>query len=142
MTFVLDASAVFRYSDNETGAARVEELLNLALLGKVHLLLSAVNWGEIAGILFKRHGRADARRIAGNLTALPIAIVPVDKADAEGAGIFKQEHGVPYADAHAGFLAQRESATLVTADFDFKKIPSGVISVEFLAGKPGRSGVV
>lgn len=134
-TYVLDASAILRYTDNEPGADRIEELLNRAAEGSLKLLLSAVNWGEIATVLCKRHGLAGAKTITGNLSPLPIIVVNADKEHAEDAGYFKWNFNIPYADAFAGSLALREQATLVTADYDFKNVAENTIEIEFLPGK-------
>jgi PIN domain nuclease of toxin-antitoxin system len=136
-TYVLDASAILRFSDKEAGFDRVRDLFIQAAQGKVELLLSAVNWGEIAGALYKRAGGLSAltNNLAGNLAALPIMIVAADKDLAEGAAIFKYDFKVPFVDAFAGSLALHESATLVTADYDFKSVPSETIKIEFLPAK-------
>jgi len=139
-TCVLDASAVLRYTDKEPGYKRVRELFKQAARGEAELLLSAVNWGEIVGALYKRVGMTRARTIAGSLAALPITIVPVDTGHAEAAAIFKCDFKVPYADAFAAALtlarsAPQQRATLVTADFDFKAVPAGTIKIEFLPPK-------
>jgi predicted nucleic acid-binding protein len=139
-TCVLDASAVLRYTDKEPGYKRVRELLKQATRGEAELLLSAVNWGEIVGALYKRVGMTRARAIAGSLAALPIAIVPVDTGQAEAAAIFKCDFKVPYADAFAAALtlarsAPQQRATLVTSDFDFKTVPAGTMKIEFLPPK-------
>jgi len=139
-TWVLDASAILRYTDKEPGYKRVRELFRQAAQGEAELLLSAVNWGEIVGALYKRVSIMRARTIAGSLAVLPITILPADAAHAEAAAIFKCDFKVPYADAFAGALTQARStaqrrATLVTADFDFKSIPAGTIHIEFLPPK-------
>lgn len=67
--------------------------------------------------------------------SLPITVVSADKDLAEGAAIFKDDFKVPFVDAFAGSLASHENATLVTADYDFKSVPSGTIKVEFLPAK-------
>jgi len=139
-TCVLDASAVLRYTDKEPGYKRVRELLKQAARGEAELLLSAVNWGEIVGALYKRVGMTRARSIAGSLAALPISIVAVDTGQAEAAAIFKYDFKIPYADAFAGALtlahsSPQQRATLVTADFDFKFVPAGTIKIEFLPSK-------
>ncbi len=139
-TWVLDASAILRYTDKEPGYKRVRELFQQAAKGEAELLLSAVNWGEIVGALYKRVGMMRARTIAGSLAVLPITIVPVDTAYAEAAAIFKCDFKVPYADAFAGALTLARTspprrATLVTADYDFKSIPTGTIKIEFLPPK-------
>jgi predicted nucleic acid-binding protein len=138
-TYVLDASAILRFTDKEAGFDRVRDLFIQAAQGDVDLLLSAVNWGEIVGALYKRAGELSVRMnigsLAANLAALPVTVVPADKDLAEGAAIFKYNFKVPFVDAFAGSLALHENATLVTADYDFKSIPSGTIKIEFLPAK-------
>jgi len=136
-TYVLDASAILRFSDKEAGFDRVRDLLIQAAQGKVELLLSAVNWGEIVGALYKRAGglSAPTNSLAANLAALPLTIVAADKELAEGAAIFKYDFKIPFVDAFAGSLALHENATLVTADYDFKSVPSRTIKIEFLLAK-------
>jgi predicted nucleic acid-binding protein len=135
-TYVLDASSILRFTDKETGFDRVRELFLQAAQGKVELLLSAVNWGEIVGVLCKRGGEPSARinidSLAANLSALPLTIIAADKNLAQRAAIFKYDFKVPFADAFAGSLALHENATLVTADYDFKTVPPGTIKIEFL----------
>jgi PIN domain nuclease of toxin-antitoxin system len=136
-TYVLDASAILRFSDKEAGFDRVRDLFIEAAQGKAELLLSAVNWGEIVGALYKRAGGLSAltNNLAANLAALPLTVVPADKDLAASAAIFKYDFKVPFVDAFAGSLALHENATLVTADYDFKSDPSGTIKIEFLPAK-------
>jgi PIN domain nuclease of toxin-antitoxin system len=136
-TYVLDASAILRFTDKEAGFERVRDLLIKATRGEVELLLSAVNWGEIVGALYKRAGGVLAlmNNLAANLAALPLTVVATDKDLAEGAAIFKYDFKVPFVDAFAGSLALHRKATLVTADYDFKSVPSGTIKIEFLPAK-------
>jgi PIN domain nuclease of toxin-antitoxin system len=136
-TYVLDASAILRFSDKEAGFDRVRDLFIEATQGKAELLLSAVNWGEIVGALYKRAGGLSAltNNLAANLAALPLTVVPADKDLAASAAIFKYDFKVPFVDAFAGSLALHENATLVTADCDFKSVPSGTIKIEFLPAK-------
>src|SRR3954462_9025326 len=138
MTFVFDASALLRYTDNEPGADRVEAILNLAASGSADVLLSAVNWGEIVSTIYKRNSTT-AKQIANGLMTLPINVLPVDAFAAEAAGIFKHDYKVPFADAFAGSLTLAHStgpkaqhATLLTADFDFKNVPKSTMKVEYL----------
>jgi predicted nucleic acid-binding protein len=104
-------------------------------------LLSAVNWGEIVGALYKRAGALPASAstniggLVANLAALPLTIVAADKELAEAAAIFKHNFKLPFVDAFAGSLAFHQNATLVTADYDFKNVPSGTIKIEFLPTK-------
>ena len=139
MIYVLDASAILRFTDQEPGFDRVRNLFYEAAQGKTQILLSAVNWGEIVTVVHRKDSR-NAETILANLTALPMTIVPVDAEAATDAGKFKWSFDIPYADAFAGSLAMNcpltsaksEQATLVTADYDFKKVPKGTIRIEFL----------
>ena len=141
--YVLDASALLRFTDREAGFERVRDLLKQAAKGNIELLISAVNWGEIVAALYKRSGaRQSARALIANLAALPIAIVAVHREHAETAAIFRCDFRLPFADAFAGALTQAHSlgtkaqqATLITADYDFKNVPQGTIKIEFLPAK-------
>ncbi len=140
MSYVLDASAILRFTDKEAGFERVRGLLIEAATGNIELLLSAVNWGEIVGALYKRSGALQSSivkvsALTASLAALPIKIVAADKERAEDAAAFKCDYKVPYADAYAGSLALGENAILMTADFDFKNIPAGSLKIEFLPAK-------
>lgn len=137
--YVLDASAVLRFTDREPGFERVRALYEQAAQGAVRLLMSAVNWGEVVTAILRRSG-AQAEVILDNLAALPMGVVPVDRAKTSDAGRCKCRYGIPYADAFAASLTLRlqgeeGGATLVTADNDFRRIPDGTIRIEFLPGK-------
>jgi predicted nucleic acid-binding protein len=137
MIYVLDASAILRFTDKQPGFERVRDLFYEAAKGNTQLLLSAVNWGEIVTVLYRKSSQ-NAEAILGKLAALPITIMPVDAQAAADAGRFEWSHNVPYADAFAGALAlscEPEQAMLVTADYDFKTVPKGTIRIEFLPTK-------
>lgn len=138
-TWVLDASAVLRFTDKEAGFDRVRELLRRAARGEARVLISAVNWGEIVHAVRKRTG-ARAATLIDDLQVLPITIATVDAAAAAEAGEFKLRYGVPFADAFAGSLALQTQASdpstvLITADNDFRQVPQGLIAIEFLPAK-------
>jgi predicted nucleic acid-binding protein len=142
MIYVLDASALLRFTDKEPGFRRVRDLFYQAAKGDIQLLLSAVNWGEIVAVICKRHDPTGARDILGNLSSLPMTIMPVDAKAAESAGLFKHRFKIPYADAFAGSLtlglsvgSPQNQTTLITADFDFKGVSEDTIKIEFLSTK-------
>jgi AbrB family looped-hinge helix DNA binding protein len=85
MIYVLDASAILRFTDKEPGFERVRELFYEAAEGSAQLLLSSVNWGEIVAVLYKKDSRR-AEGIQANLAALLMTIVPVDAIAAAEAG--------------------------------------------------------
>ncbi|HKW76176.1 MAG TPA: PIN domain-containing protein [Terriglobales bacterium] len=132
--FVLDTSAVLRFTDNEPGADRVEELLALAERKMVQLYMSPVNWGEVVYNLMRHTRRGDAGELKRSLHARFPAI---DDKDAELAGQIKGKVGdkLGYADCFAAMLADGLTATLVTADYGFKVL-SPRLQIEFLPKKP------
>jgi PIN domain nuclease of toxin-antitoxin system len=140
--YVFDTSALLCFTDKERGWPRVEQIINESAGGRATILMSAVNWGEIALVLYRRYGLSQGNQIVQKIRALPITIVPLDASAAEGAGIFQQDFHVPYAHAFAGSLTLKMSAghkkdwaTLVTADHDFKNVPTGTLQIELVLTK-------
>jgi predicted nucleic acid-binding protein len=129
--WVLDASAVLRWIEDGPGATRVEELIFQAGSGGTQVSVSAVNWGEVYYVIAHKQGEDRAAFFSARFRDLPIEIVPADYSRAERAGIFRNKFSVAYADAFAASLAASERATLMTSDYDFKRVADGV-SVEFL----------
>lgn len=137
-SYVLDASALLRFIEDQPGATRVEELLNSAQRAKIRLLVSAVNWGEVYYVVARHRGEAEATSYSSGFRNLPVEIVAADWSRAESAGLFLSRFKIPYADSFAGSLAADESATLVTADYDFMVVERA-IGVEFLPLKKKRT---
>jgi predicted nucleic acid-binding protein len=120
---VLDANAlVGLFEDREGTAEKVERLLEQALQKEMPLLMSAVNWGEVFYVTWRRHGEATAQDAEAKLREMPITIIDVDRDRASRAGALKQKHGLGYADAFAAELAIEQGAWLVTADPEFSKV--------------------
>jgi predicted nucleic acid-binding protein len=136
-SYVLDASSLLRFIEGETGADRIEELLNLAQSGGARLVLSAVNWGEVYYIIARLKGEAPAASYSLKFRSLSVDILEADWRRAESAGLFLERFKLPYADSFAGSLAADESAVLVTADYDFKSV-TDAIAVEFLPAKRSK----
>lgn len=135
MTYVLDASAVLRYLDDEAGAQRVSEIIKVHLAGRCEVAISALHWGEIAGIIHKVHG-SDAMDLAlSRLNAFGFQIVPVSEDRAVQAALIKLKKNIPYVDSFGVELAADLSdSVLVTADFDLKPAQREV-RIEFLPVK-------
>ncbi|HEY6180830.1 MAG TPA: PIN domain-containing protein [Terriglobales bacterium] len=135
VTYVLDASAVLRYLDDEAGAARVSEIIKSHLAGTCEVVISALHWGEIAGIVHKVHG-SDAMDLAlSRLSAFGFQIVPVTEDRAVRASLIKLKKNIPYVDSFGVELASDlPDSVLVTADFDLKPAQREV-KIEFLSIK-------
>ncbi len=120
-TYVLDASAVLHFVDDDTGADRMERLFQEAAHRDTPLLMSVVNWGEVFYHEWQQRGEETARRTMVSLARLPLDLIPVDLAQVMKAGELKAVHKIPYVDCVAAALAALQKAVLVTADHDFDK---------------------
>jgi predicted nucleic acid-binding protein len=125
--FVLDANALFGFFEGRRFVAeKVRQLLGEALRQDLPLLISAVTWGEVFYIAWRRHGEKNAREAEARLQRMPITVIPVDRERASRAGALKQRHGLGYADALAAELAIERGAWLVTADSEFSRVGKGL----------------
>jgi predicted nucleic acid-binding protein len=121
--YVLDANALIGFfEDREGTAGKIERLLEEARRAELSLLMSAVNWGEVFYVTWRRHGEAMAREAETRLLELPIAIIAADYDRATRAAALKQKHGLAYADAFAAELAIERGAWLATTDPEFSKL--------------------
>lgn len=138
MTCVFDSSALLRYLDDLSGADRVQSLIEEHTAGRSTIQMSAIQWGEIAGILLKRHGRDRAVAGLNEIKRLQFDLVPATADRAERAALLRIEFNLPYADAFAAELAaSTPGSVLITADFDFKAVADR-IAIEFLpTNRPG-----
>lgn len=135
VTYILDSSAILRYLDDEAGAARVSAIIKSHLAGKCEVMVSALHWGEVAGITCKVHGKAAMELVLARLEAFGFLAVPADADRAVRASLIKLKRNVPYADAFGiELVAESPDRCLVTADFDFKSASSDV-KLEFLPAK-------
>jgi predicted nucleic acid-binding protein len=132
---ILDASAVLRFFDDEAGADRVEDAFRACCEGTGGLAISAVQWGEIAGMLRRRLGQQAAAAALDAILPAEAEIVPATAERAVRAAALKADHGIAYADAFAVELAlSTPEAVLITADYGFKAVEK-LIQIEFLPGK-------
>jgi predicted nucleic acid-binding protein len=135
VTFALDASAILRYLDGEAGSKRVAEILKGHVAGRERAVVSAIHWGEVAGVTCKVHGKNAAEAVLSRLLAFGLEVIAVDGERAARAAFLKVETKIPYADAFGVELAASEpECVLVTADFDLKKA-SDRAKIEFLPRK-------
>jgi predicted nucleic acid-binding protein len=125
--YVLDANALTGFFENRRIVAeKVRHLMGEALRHDEPLLMSAVNWGEVFYIAWRRHGEDIALDVEAKLRDLPVAVIPVDRERASRSGALKEKHRLGYADAFAAELAMERGAWLVTADSEFSKVGKGL----------------
>lgn len=135
VTYVLDASAILRYLDAGPGSERVAEIIKGHLSGRCNIAVSALHWGEVAGVVCKVHGRAAVDLVLSRLLAFAFGRVDVTPEQAVRAALTKIDRKIPYADAFAVQLASESpERVLITADFDLKAAAHDV-KIEFLPRK-------
>jgi predicted nucleic acid-binding protein len=133
--YVLDASAILRYLDGEAGAERVADVIKSHNAGRDRVVISAIHWGEIAAIMWKRRGIETVNKILSWLSDFHFEIIPVTAERARGSGPIKAQKKIPYADAFGVELASDlPDHVLLTADFDVEPAKND-INIEFLPAK-------
>jgi PIN domain nuclease of toxin-antitoxin system len=135
VTYILDSSAILRYLDDHAGAARVAEIIKAHLGGNAAAVVSAVHWGEVAGITCKVHGPRAMEFALARLSAFGLQIIAADGDRAVRAALIKLKRDIPYVDTFGIQLtADSPDGVFVTADFDFKPA-SRDVTIEFLPAK-------
>lgn len=119
---VLDASALMTFFEDRPGAKTVEDLVKRAIEGKIDLLMSVVNWGEVYYSTWRMRGEAAAKAVVDRIAQLPIEVIAADMDSTRLAAELKVHHKVPYADSFAAALAQSHEAALATCDADFSSL--------------------
>jgi len=123
---VLDASALMTFFEDRPGAEKVEELVARAADGKMELLMSVVNWGEVYYSVWRTKGPGTARKVVADIAQLPIDLVDANYELTRVAAELHAEHKLPYADCFAAALAVSRKASVATSDGDFAKVEKSV----------------
>jgi ribonuclease VapC len=132
---VLDSYALLAYLRGEDGGERVRDLLEASAAGAVLLMLSLVNYGEIAYMVERKAGAHVVERVLALVDQLPVDIVAPDRALTLAAARLKAAHPISYADAFAAALAQTHGAAVLTGDPEFRTV-ADIITVEWLPASP------
>ncbi|MDP2182999.1 MAG: PIN domain-containing protein [Actinomycetota bacterium] len=128
---VVDAQPLVALIAGEPCAGRVQSrLADVAASGD--LLVSAVNWCEVAYMARRRAGEHMAARVVAMLESVPISVVAVDADIAGFAAAVKAAHGLGLGDAFAAGLAIALDAPLLTGDRDFLPLRESGLQVEWL----------
>lgn len=118
--FVLDTSAVLALRGDESGADRVEALLQQAARGKSRLLLSFMTRMELLYCLWRDEGEQKAREGLRLLDSFSIQWVSCEPDILEAAARIKRSGRVSVADSWIGATALVHDATLVHKDPEFR----------------------
>jgi predicted nucleic acid-binding protein len=123
--YVLDASALWAFLQEKPGAPKISDLLTEAMRGRAEILMSAVNFGEVYGLILREQGPDRARAVASAIYPLPIQLVDATLQRCSHAAEIKAKYKLYYVDSFAASLAVENKATLVTSDSDFRRLGHG-----------------
>lgn len=115
--FVLDASALIAYFNDEQGAGVVEQLIQQVEDNVVEIFVASVNLYELYYDATKRSSISKAEEIIGGVYELPITVVEkIDFGLMRYAALFKVKHRMSLADSIALGLARQLGAKVVSSD--------------------------
>ncbi len=121
VTHVLDSIAILRYLDGEAGSDQIAGIIKGHLGGRCRAIISAVHWGEIAGITGKVRGQQMVDLVLTRLFSFGLEIIPATAEHAVRAALIKLNRRIPNADAFGAELASpTPDHVFVTADFDLR----------------------
>jgi predicted nucleic acid-binding protein len=122
-TRVLDSWAILEWiSGRQPASDLVGALLSEAVEGRVKLLMSAINVGEVYYFLRKHHSEALANFWRESSQTLPATIEVPTAEDIWNAALLKAEFPIAYADAFAAALAQKYNYPLLTGDPELRRV--------------------
>ena len=121
--FVLDTSAVLAFRSNETGAARVEEILRAAESRKAHVFLSFITRMEMLYRISSEEGDEEAASAVRLLDSTKAEWVSCEPEILVEAARIKARGGLlSVADAWIAATASIRDAVLVHADPEFASV--------------------
>ena len=129
--FVLDSYALMAYLADEPGRERIENLFLAADEANCVLYLCTINFGEVLYMTERRRGLVMAQSVQALIESLPIEILDASRNLILDAAHIKAHNAISYADAFVVALAQREDATILTGDPEFRSVDE-IVQIEWL----------
>ncbi len=121
---VLDSWPIIEWVKEKPLTAQiVEGILSDAGSGASHLLMSAINVGEVYYFLWKYQDQNLADSWRRSSATLPITIEVPTADEIWEAAALKGQYRISYADAFAAALAQKYHCPLITGDPEFRSLP-------------------
>ena len=116
-TFVLDASALIAFLNDEEGADIAEDVFQKAKMGNCVIYMNKLNILEIYYVVYRRAGKEIAEDVLVKILNLPLIVVDVlnDNLFKE-AGRLKATYKISLADSIALAEAKTRKAQILTAD--------------------------
>lgn len=128
---VFDSYAVLKFSQNEEGADRIEEILTLSQQGNIESFINQINLGEVYYKTIRRLGIEAARRYLESFYQLPIKVIPPSSEIIFSASEIKAKYAISYADCFTAATALKYEASIITGDPEFKKLED-IVRIEWV----------
>ena len=134
--FLLDTSALLTVRDDEPGAQRVAEVLQLASQGKAKCYGCFMSLMEVLYRVWRDEGKPAGQLAHQQCLALPIEWLHSSDSLLTKAAEFKALHSLSLADAWIAACAAEQGATLLHKDPEFKPL---AVMQEFLPMTAAKS---
>ena len=128
---VLDTFPLVRFFKDEPGADAVEKLLAASRHGRLELLISEINIGELYYGIARKAGRERAESVVASLDLFQVTRLPTTWELVLAAARLKAEYALSYADCFAAACAIERQVALVTGDPEFKQVER-LVSIEWV----------
>ena len=133
--FLLDTSALLTLRDDEPGAERVAEVLNLAIKGKAKCYGCFITLMEVLYRVWRDETQAAGQLAYQQCKALPIEWMANSEALLVKAAEYKAIYPMSIADAWIAACAAEQGAVLLHKDPEFKPLPVAQELLPFKAKK-------
>jgi len=132
--FIVDAWPVLEWAKgNQPAAARFTAIIEGAKQGKITLLMSRINHGEVVYLVRKDLTPEVSSSFLSRFGDLPISLLSVSDKLIDAAVELKSAFPISYADAFAAAQAMELSQPLLTGDRDFLKLrDAGLLQLHWL----------
>ncbi len=119
---MLDTYSIMSYFEDEEGASKVADILELELQDDGEIFLCVINWEEMYYIALREGGKERAELYRNIIQRYSIHTVEANKELTLTAANYKVFHKMSYTDAFAAALAKNRKAIWVTGDNEFKSL--------------------
>jgi len=124
--FVLDSSALWVFLQHKPSGPKIAALFIEAARQRVQIFMSAINFGEVYGLVLRGEGHDRAQQLVRVIQPLSMQIVEPTVQQCCQAAEVKSRYRLYHVDAFAAALALELKATLVTSDSDFRRLGRSV----------------
>ena len=128
---VFDSQAILKFTQDEKGADRIEEILISSQKGKLESFINLINLGEVYYIMIRRSGLEPAKRYLESFYQLAIKVIIPSEEIIFSAAEVKAKYAISYADCFVAATALTYDASIITGDPEFRKIEN-LIKIEWI----------